>query len=109
LDALAIGSGRNEALIAAPVVYWADYAFSNDWWVERSLVIFDRDRWRTSSLLAFRCVEFDPRAAGLMYAGGPGLWRSADGGRNWSQALGFENLTVYAIATGPLRRTSRVQ
>ena len=75
LDFLAVGWGRNEGLIAASTTYFAEYAgpFTPDK-TEQSLLTFDGDGWRTSSL-ALRKVEIDARAAGLVYAAGPGLAR----------------------------------
>ena len=105
LEDLAVGSGRSDGLIAAYVTYYA-FGLHVDITADH-LVIFDGDRWR-SSPRSFRNAEFDPRAAGLMYAGGVGLWRSADAGRSWSQTPGFENLVVSTIATGPPASRTKV-
>src|SRR5689334_18847712 len=60
------------------------------------------------------CIRFDPDNAQIVYCGSPygGLWKSTDGGKNWSaseidvqQALELSSVCDIAIAKGNGKKT----
>lgn len=64
-----------------------------------------KGQWHASRMSGGRgmqCVEVDRYHPGALYAGsrGEGMWRSADGGREWTR-LDFPETDVFALAVSP--------
>ena len=77
--------------LASQSIARAELSANGQWTVERMLMGQD-----------VRCIEVDPLNPSVVYAGtqGQGVFRSADGGRNW-QTAGLPGVIVKSLAASP--------